>query len=144
MANLEKPYTDHFEHGRKFKISDNLAESIYSKLPTDIAYENLFAVNFLTYNGLEYRNDLLLINENDFFKIKKIIIVGSEFYFLCCKVNVISFDSFLNSLKVKITDESLEKLISLNSLKIKRSFQVQSIANESYVVVDTLEVKKLL
>lgn len=106
----------------------------------DVVYQS----NWLQLNNYKYRDGILILHNSHLFVIHNILSVNNCFYFLGKKCDVIEFDKFLNSFKIRENEYFDLELINVNNLKIKTPYEIFKIGNESYVISDTLELRHSL
>lgn len=79
---------------------------------------DLKEIEWLQYNGFEYREHILIIQNGTFHAIKKMFVTEENiFYFLCTPYEILYFDDFLNSYHVKEMCSTTFVLIELAVLK---------------------------
>lgn len=136
-------YNDHIEAG-KLSVYLNTDDS-NDLLRANFGVEKeIFTTKVLNYNSFKYRKNLLIIQEPYFYKIDSIFCVENKFYLKCKRFIVLELDDFLNS--IKIIEDCLHEnfLIAFDELKIKKVYEVKSIASEYYVICESLEIRKIL
>lgn len=103
----------------------------YSKYSTHLQRffvgENLLSLNFLLYESFEYRPGFFVIHENNVFEILHIFEENEKYIFFCSCYSK-KFDTSLNSIEIELIVDSYT-IIDLKSIKYKKSYDRQSIAN---------------
>lgn len=104
--------------------------------------KEFYVTNTLDYNSYKYRAGLVIIYEMFLFQISKIFCVEGEYYFQCNRFVILSFDAFLNSIKLMLDDSQASVLICFNDLNIRTVYEVKSIGADDFIICDTLELRK--
>lgn len=108
------------------------------------SFSRLKETKWLRFNHFEYRQELLIVNNECFCEILKILCIDNIWSFLCKPLKVILFDPFLNSYKVEKNHTSNSILVNFESLSILRTYEICYIASDKYVKADTLELRRAI
>lgn len=134
---------DEIEHTKKKHIHLNTLTEYKEYLVGHEKFSaDLMEIDWLRFNGFEYRESILIIQNGTFHAIHKIFTVEEKYYFLCRPFEIIYFDGFLNSYNVKEKCTSLPILIELAALKNKKSYEAKWLGEKMYVIEEDLEIRK--
>lgn len=97
---------------------------------------------WLRVNNYEYRKDLLILHDSFLHSIVHVLFDGSRYFFLCCRLETLSFNKYFNSFKTKETHQYC--LIEYSKLSNKKTYEVKLIESEKYVIAETLELRNHL
>lgn len=103
--------------------------------------ENIYSVSWLSCNEYYYKKNLVILNESKLFEIESILFYNNSFYFVCNEISFISIDSYLNSLKIKISEKCDFKIFDFEKLSNKKSFEIKKLGFESYIIMNSLELR---
>lgn len=138
---------DDMSFGKKIDFIDCPEFDVYLeplrllKFSDDVLEISLIAKS-LKLNDRVYKPGILLAFGKEFYEIEYILDIKNEVLFLCHRCyEVLSFDSFLNSLQI----QSKEKVTVLNlrSLENNKPFAKRNIAGSIYVMADSLDTYKM-
>lgn len=144
LYNTGYSYTDDFENGIASTPNQIFFNEYGTLLNTAISAENLNRLKELKwfrFNSFDYRQGILVVYQESFYEIQKILFIDNRWIFLCKPRKVISFDPFLYSYKIGISDQENLVLIDLKSLIIFKTYDIFRIGLDSYVKADTLELR---
>lgn len=139
-----------------FSYVDDVENSVVKPLENYLAskYENLLfdtfgkdvetitEIKWLHINNYEYRKNLLVLHNSFLYQIQNILINANRHYFICKQFNAVSFNSFLNSFKIE--ENSHYILLEFSKLEHKKSYEIKSIESNTYIVAETLDLRKRL
>lgn len=137
-------YVDNVEMGMEVPLDSSITSQ----------HENLFMgifgnevahikeIKSLCINNYEFRKKLLILHDTSMYQIQNVLIIASRYYFLCKRFDVVTFNSFLNSFEIK--ESTMYILVELGDLENMRTYEIKFIGSDSYVVADTLELRKNL
>lgn len=140
-------YKDDLESGALFSPNETFFIEHETLLNTSIfanSFSRLKETKWLRFNHFEYRRELLIVNNECFCEILKILFIDNIWSFLCKPLKVILFDLFLNSYKVEKNHTSNSILVNFESLSILRTYEICYIASDKYVKADTLELRRAI
>lgn len=138
-AVFKEPYKDAIIHAAlkpfNFVVNDfNVSENIRFDINIPI-----YEVSWLKVNMYHYTKSLVLKSGDFFFEIKKILVQGSEYYFVCSQFKNERYDSFLNCIEIKKQEEESYTILSYSNLFNKRSYDQKKIEDKIYLIVDSLD-----
>lgn len=99
-------------------------------------------IKWLRINSYEYRKDLFIVHQHFFYQIQKILIDDNCYFLFCKKFNVVAFDSFLNSFRIK--EDAVLILIELSKLKNAKTYEMKTIEKDQYVICESLGLRNNL
>lgn len=144
MLNYGNSFRDHFEHSvAKYQLVDT--DLMYQITCHNLSIENLFVVDFLKCNGIEYRKRLMITQHKTFYEILYVLKdeSNSAFWFLCATYDVKSFDEFSNSFEISLNNSLTDlKLIPLEKLQNKRSYERIFHKESTFIKAETLDLRK--
>lgn len=123
------------------KTKKSLKSELVSQIE-NIDTNDLYEINSLHYDGIEYRCGLLLAKEKYFYGIKNIISNGKGFYlFACVTYEIESFDTFCHSFKIILDPLSTGiSLIALSSLENKNSHEIVYHKKSMFIKAKSLDI----
>lgn len=137
-------YNDDIKMGMIVALDDNL-KSIHKKILSDSFGNNIENVNQLKWfsiNNYEYRKNLIILHDSFLHQIHNILFDGIRHFFLCERLNILYFDSFLNSFAVDRS--SVYMLIDRCSKNDKKTYEMKTIESTHFVISETLELRNQL
>lgn len=144
MARIKDSYRDKISHRKLLKLSVELLEKYKHILEKKFgSCEQIFHTNSLTINGVEFRKGFYVLDQECLFEIYHIFKADNEYFFLCSKSNIRHFDAYLNSIQLEPANED-DALLLKSTAKNRKTYEKTIHQNESYVILETLELKKLL
>lgn len=105
--------------------------------------DELIEIEWLKFNGFEYRANLLIIQSGSFYVIQNIFMFDEKYYFLCSPYEILYYDAFLNSYQVKNKFNSTLVLFGLDALKYKKSYETTLIADKEFIIEEDLDIRNL-
>lgn len=105
--------------------------------------EELTEIDWLQYNGIEYKENILIIQCGSLYAIQRIFIFHEKYYFLCIPYEILYLDTFLNSYQVKKKCDSTHVLFGLNDLKYKKSYETKLMGFKEFIIEEDLDIRKL-
>lgn len=138
FSSQDSYYGDQIEEPQNKKKLEDLI------LISKIKSSNLYTIDSLNYNGIEYRKDLLLAQNKSFFKINYIVSNGKKFFwFACSPFKVKGFNQFCNSFELKKEPNQVGQIIIIpySSLKNQNTYDLITINNSIFVRADTLDLR---
>lgn len=139
-ATLKDPYKDVITHATAKLFN---FDTEYFDLSETICLENeisIFEVSWLKINTFYYAKGLILRTDNFFFEIKKILVQGSDYYFLCSPFKFESYDTFLNCIEIKKIESKFYKILKYSNLSYRKSHDKKKIEDKIYLIADSLEL----
>lgn len=144
LSSLKPNYGDIVNHAKLKEIpssSDNrflLNQYYRSNAPS------VFISDRVKINSDLYLKKFFVIYENNLWEINEILSVKNDFHFLCQRFEITEFDSFLQSVKIKLVEPTIKLIIKHSDLKVKKSFERKKIGEFTYIIVDTMEMQRLM
>lgn len=149
MSTKENTYTDRFEHPKVMKLINidffNSHKDII-KMALGFDDENtdgIFEVKWMLHNSFRYANGFFIKFTDALYRIEKVLLSDNEYHFFCVRFCVLEYSNFLNSIKIKMFEPNLFKIISFTALENKRVFEAKTLNGENFIILDTLELKSL-
>lgn len=135
---------DEIEHTKLKSVKPKIINE-YRKYLTNFesSFENLMEIEWLRYNGFEYRENILIIHEGTFYSIRKIFVMEDKYYFLSLPYEILYFDDFLNSYCVDEMHNSTFSLLEYAVLKYKKSFEIKWFGEQKFIIEECLDIRKL-
>lgn len=144
MLNYENSFRDKFSHALEKQLTDT--DLIYQITSNNLKKDNLVMINFLKFNGVEYRGGFIITQHGSFYEISYILknIDNDEFLFVCISCVVEGFDEFSNSFRISKNNNTSAnlKMISLQSLRNKRTYERVYYQNLVFIKAETLDLRK--
>lgn len=120
-AALKDPYKNVINHPTMKPFKFELIDFDLSESPSLDITTSLFEVSWLRINSYYYAKGLVLKSNIFFFEIKKILLQGSEYYFVCSPFKFESYDSFSNCIEIKKAECNFEQILQYSNLLNKKS-----------------------
>lgn len=144
LNSLKTNYGDMVSHAKLKAISsDSQLHSVICQHYRSAA-PNVLTTDRAKINSDLYLKKLFLIHDNHLWEINEILSIDDNFHFLCHQFEIIEFDSFLQSVKIKLVEPIMKLIIKHSELKIRKSFERKKIGKAEYIVVDTMEIQRLM
>lgn len=143
---LEPAYQDDIKFG-KIKLLDLATCPSYVRLLCQRFQNNVKSLNITNWaqiNSNHYFKTLFLIYSNSLYEIDEIIYFKDNFYFVCTKYDIIEHNVFLNSIKVKKILPNVQNVFKHSELKCKKSFERKHIDADIYIILDSMELFRLI
>lgn len=106
--------------------------------------DKLRAISFWKRNGVEYRQELMLLNDTEFFEIITIIQEHTDFYFLCQPFEVSGYDEFCHSLIVSKNVTGEVRLLTYSELINKNVYEKIIYREKMYIIAQSLDLKRFV
>lgn len=137
-------YKDFIENGKATRIDSNFVSKHKSLLIDEFAtdFTRSSETKWLRINNYHYRPGLLIIHDGFLHQVMNILLFENRHFFICKRMDVISYNCFLNSFEIK--ENTIEILIELSKLKITKSYEMKLIGSGKYVIADTLALRNEL
>lgn len=100
--------------------------------------DNLSECKWLEVDGIYYKNGLFLRYLNKFLLIEKILYTNNEIYYFCVEFVKDCYNDFLNSFKIKSTEQY--QIINFSDLVFKRPLEKKIVVDQFYIIADSLDV----
>lgn len=107
------------------------------------AGENINEMKKLKYNGIQYCQGLFVHSNNSMYKILKILDAQSNIFFFCSQFDFVSYDDFLNSIKISQSEPNMFNILSFENLNNKEVYESCILNEEFYIILDTLALKTM-
>lgn len=106
----------------------------------------LKVLNFAHFNCFEYRNGSIIISNDNVYEIVQVLSNEDQILLFCCPYIVKRYCSFLNSIEIERTADSVSDyiVIDLKNLKNPRSYERKICENKFYIICDTLDFKNFM
>lgn len=105
---------------------------------------HMYETKTLHLNTIKYRKGMYVIFEYDVYEIKKIVIINEVYFFWCIKMAIDSFDTYSNCLKIRhIISSQINRIIGLNDLTHKRSYESMSIDGDLFLIPNDLFLRNI-
>lgn len=107
-------------------------------------FPKAFEAKFLHFNNYKYVKNLIIVYLSLFYEIDRIVFISNEVYFVCQPYKTVCFNKFLHSFQV---EKDLSKdfiAIKFADLKHKKSYEMKILAENHYVICQTLDLHKQL
>lgn len=101
---------------------------------------DLELVTFFYFNGVYYKQGLVILKNNMFYKIVEIVKKKNEYWFLSEQYKVKKFDTFFNSINVERCTETSPVLIYFKDLDVNNSYEIIVSQKEQYIPAETIEL----
>lgn len=129
-----------------YKIAESTTFKKYKYVPLITGIEkdnNMFGLKFLILNSIEFRPGLFVFDNNDkLYEIDHILPHEADFLLFCQPFKINKFNLFLNSIEIENQLGSNCEIISLKTLKLKRSYEKLELNNKYYIISDDNYVYK--
>lgn len=151
LANRNQEHT-HAIRNHAFKIDVQKSKSTYDIvkcakfdqykfiLATLLTDGRLLALKFLNCGPFQYRAGLMLIDKKRIFEIIHVVQQNEQNLLVCQKYQLLQFNYILNSIEIEEYDTPEYKLLYIDRLENKKTFDKIFHKNKSYIIADTLEV----
>lgn len=126
-----------FEESQRATMQESEFVDFIESLGFDL--NSFHKLKFFNFTGYQYRKGLILIEQRNFYEILEILVSKKSYSFICKKLRILGFDSFLNSVKIGLSNEN-PIFIEFEDLKNKKTYQKTYANGNSYVIADTLNV----
>lgn len=143
MFNTEYSYSDRYEASKRRKTFlqldiSNLVDT------TDMIIDEMFSLDFFSFNDIEYRIGLVLADQNKFQEITYILSNGTDYWFVCNSLRVKSFNQFLNSFEVEKSESTnvVYTLINHSDLSNKNSYEKKYLNCMTFIQANTLDLTR--
>lgn len=85
-------------------------------------------------NNIKYKTGLKVVFKDDVYEIHKVLCIAEKYFFWCIQMEMISFDSYSNCLKIRHTNSpKVQRLIGLDDLIHKNTYECMCINDEMYL-----------
>lgn len=101
-------------------------------------------VSWIQINSNYYSKNYFVIHDDHLHEIQGIIRFKDQICFLCNEFNIIEFDSFLNSVKIEKKSPVSYSIVKHNNIDSFKSYEKKIIAENMYIIVDTVDVWRLI
>lgn len=145
----ENIYIDHFGHAKVMKLIDSDFMSYHKEiLQADLKFndensEKVVEIKWMNYNSFRYAKGFFIHFLGALYRIEKLLLFDNEYYFWCVRFCVLKHCHFLNSIKIKIFEPNLFKVIKFTSLENNNVYESKVLSNENYIILNTLDLKLL-
>lgn len=113
-------------------------ECLISHFITDDALSALLS---LSYGSFQYRAGLMVIDNNKrVFEIIHVIPINEHNLLICREYDLLQFNFNFHSIEIKKNDVSEYKLLDIDLLENKKTYDRIFCQNRSYIIADTLDV----
>lgn len=130
-------FQNQIETGKSVRLKiDEIHKNLFNNFDLSKTYE----LNSLKFNSYYYKKGLFLKDGNSFYRIEKVLLFESEYYFLCTEFTGILFDEFLNSLNIKESIPKTVRLLCLSKMSYKKSHTERRIGNSLYIISESIEI----
>lgn len=139
-------YVNSISHGKQKEIGApcfNLYKSIFAELQ-NIELHEVLEINNLKINDCRFECGFVVLKESNLFHIQKILIVKDYSFLVCKEFVLVELDEFSKCFKVKLEQSNDLKLIMVNELKIKQTFELSCIGTEQFLICENVHVRKAL
>lgn len=119
----------------------DLYEDIVTNNP-EIAGRVCHVLKFAKHEAMLFRTEKLVIFEKELLEIEVVLKIEKEIWFVCSSNSVMGYESFNNSIKVEKNDGI--KLIKLEKLDSKKSYDKIFTNNKFYVICENLDIRNVL
>lgn len=143
MCAQEFSIRNEIEHTKEKPVDSETMDAIRGYFADlDLLPRDLMKIEWLRFNGFEYRKDILIIQNESFYAIKTIFVLENQYYFLCKPYEILYFNDFLNSFNVKEKPNSICILIELAVLQKKKSYETKWLCEKEFIIEEDLEIRK--
>lgn len=97
-------------------------------------------LKWIQYNSHRFRAGQLVVHNTLLYEIEQLMSVNNEYYLLCFQYDRVSFDSFLNSLKISKIEPTQFEFIKFDSLQKKMIHEKKVLNDEYYVIADSIDL----
>lgn len=128
-----------FERSHRYvEFSDQISRFVESE-----NLNKLKVLKFVKLNSIEYRNGLMVIENDIVHEIVQIFSIDKRILFFCCPYYVKQFCSYNNSIEIERQNNSISdyNVIPFLDLKNPRSYERKVPENKFFIICDTLEFK---
>lgn len=141
QAFMDQTYLDQIEESKtKYKITKAKNYDQYKNNLNALNIECTEALKFLIHNSNNYRPGLMIILDCECFEIIHVLSRDGVRNLYCHPHEIIRYDPIFNAIEVKKRKDSEEnKLISLDKLKIEKTFDRVLYDNKFYVICQNLD-----
>lgn len=142
MSRISLKYGDQIEESHKIVLKESDLISRYNELIGDTD-PVLYKMKFTKFNGIEYRNGLMLTKDQQIFEIKNIISNGKgSFIFECLVYKVKNFNFSCNSYEIEKEESALDSiLLSINALDNKKCYERIFCRDSMFIKAETLDLR---
>lgn len=138
-------YSDNIVASKKRKMlyeCNEASEKYLEIIPTDLnKNKNAEIIHSLKFNGNLYKQKLFVKIKSVFHEIEHVLYMSEEYWILAEHSYIpVNFNTFLHSLELKKTGAAQPKLLQISKLSNQRSFQVNFLNNNIYIIADELDV----
>lgn len=101
----------------------------------------VYKLNFLHVNSYQYREGIILIENFLLFEIVHVLKQNDQYFFACKQLDLIEYHESYNSIEISTnTSNSNLKLLWLDQLHNKTSYQKNFSKGKTFIVCETLDV----
>lgn len=143
MSVIENKYSDTIKMGKITNEFDQFVDDFEMYNEMLGTRSNARIIKSLKLNAWQYRPGLLIFQNSKFFEIKYILACDDGYWFLCETLYFIEKACQYGNSLVLSDSASMLKVISLNELTMKKSFQKMYVNDEIHVICCDLELRKL-
>lgn len=137
-------YKNEFEFGKSTKASltdfDDNDKIILAPIFNQNETQN--EIQWFKMNSITYRRGFAIVIDGSIYSIERILISGENRYLLCYRLNCLTFCSYTHSFLVKKCEETDRKMIELEQLQCKRTYEVKFINGNYHIFASTLDICK--
>lgn len=118
-------YADSYQSSKRRK---KLNMDIIEKVETaNINLEETFSIDFFSYNSIEYRVGLILIDESHFYEILHIFSNNHDYWFVCLRLKAYTVNRFLHSFEIEpslaMLNNSLRKFLWVRNHNLNNTLE---------------------
>lgn len=106
--------------------------------------DHMYETKTLHLNTIKYKKGLYVAFEDNVYEIKKIVIINEMYFFWCIIMEIDTFDTYSNSLKIRYKNSpQINQIIGLKDLIHKKSYESMSIDSELFLIPNDLFLRNI-
>lgn len=142
-AALKDLYKDNIKFGKSKMLDSSKYGCLLQRYKFHFKFsEKVECLDWLQFNSNYYKKSLFVVYKKHLFEILEILHSMNEFYFICSRVEIIGYNTFLNSIQIKLFAPA-ETIIKHLELEKRTSYERKKIDEKIFIIADTLDVFKL-
>lgn len=145
MSKQENGYEDEMTTGAKKILCETFTHDHAHIFASEITHKSIaFEVKWLRYNGIMFKQGLMILNASVVFEIIKILCIDNIYNLFCNKYDNYGLDKYSNSLEIKQCFPITCRLIKFKELEHGKIYEKKKCMGKCYIIADTLALKNIV